>query len=411
MRPLLFTDDPQFWYETQRALGHSAYGGAEVGEVLATAARITAGDYDSWHDEWTATADRVAAEAEEAARRGHHTTAASGLLRASNYYRSAEFFLHGNPADPRIDAAYDRSVATFRHALRMQGADVEPVTIPYEGTVLHGYFYRAATASGADDGPRPTVVMHNGFDGTAEELHFFGAAAAVERGYHVLTFDGPGQPAALRRDGLVFRADWQHVVTPVLDWLLTTRAEVDPERVALLGISMGGLLAPRAAADEHRLAACIAVDGVYDLGIIATREMPMPREQAEELLRAPDMPEIDAALDAMMAQDPTARWAMTHGMYVTGTPTPRAFLARYLDFSLADGVAERITCPTLVCEAEEDLFFAGQPELLFEHLTAPRSALLRFTADEGAGAHCHSGTQRLAFGRIYDWLDEVLAAA
>ncbi len=407
MRPLLFTDDPQFWYETQRALGHSAYGGAEVGEVLATAARITAGDYDSWHDEWTATADRVAAEAEAAALRGHRTTAASGLLRASNYYRSAEFFLHGDPADPRIDAAYDRSVAAFRHALRLLDADVEPVTIPYEGTVLHGYFYRAATAPG--DGPRPTVVMHNGFDGTAEELHFFGAAAAVARGYHVLTFDGPGQPAALRHDGLVFRADWQHVVTPVLDWLLTTRAEVDPERVALLGISMGGLLAPRAAADEHRLAACIAVDGVYDLGIIATREMPMPREQAEALLRAPDMPEIDAALDAMMAQDPTARWAMTHGMYVTGTPTPRAFLARYLDFSLADGVAERITCPTLVCEAEEDLFFAGQPELLFEHLTAART-LLRFTADEGAGAHCHSGAQRLAFGRIYDWLDEVLAA-
>ncbi|WP_448062352.1 alpha/beta hydrolase family protein [Cellulomonas hominis] len=193
-------------------------------------------------------------------------------------------------------------MVTFRHALRLQGADVEPVTIPYEGTVLHGYSYRAATAPGADDDPRPTVVMHNGFDGTAEELHFFGAAAAVERGYHVLTFDGPGQPAALRHDGLVFRADWQHVVTPVLDWLLTTRAEVDPERVALLGISMGGLLAPRAAADEHRLAACIAVDGVYDPGIIATREMPMPRDQAEELLRAPDMPEIDAALDAMMGR-------------------------------------------------------------------------------------------------------------
>ncbi len=74
------------------------------------------------------------------------------------------------------------------------------------------------------------------------------------------------------------------------------------------------------------------------------------------------------------------------------------------------GVAERITCPTLVYKAEEDFFFGGQPELLYEHLTAPRT-LLRFTADEGTGAHCHSGARRLAFGRIYDWLDEVLAAA
>ena len=61
-----------------------------------------------------------------------------------------------------------------------------------------------------------------------------------------------------------------------------------------------------------------------------------------------------------------------------------------------------------MCDAEEDLFFAGQPELLFEHLTCPRT-LMRFKTEEGAGAHCHGGAQRLAFARIYDWLDEVLA--
>lgn len=79
----------------------------------------------------------------------------------------------------------------------------------------------------------------------------------VERGYHVLTFDGPGQPAALHLDGLVFRPDWENVVSPVLDWLLA-RPEVDPARVSLLGVSMDGLLAPHAAAFEHRLAAYVA---------------------------------------------------------------------------------------------------------------------------------------------------------
>jgi hypothetical protein len=49
MRPLLFPDDQQFWYETLRALGHTAYGGADIGEVVTTAARISAGDYDSWY--------------------------------------------------------------------------------------------------------------------------------------------------------------------------------------------------------------------------------------------------------------------------------------------------------------------------------------------------------------------------
>lgn len=59
----LFPDDQQFWYETQRALGHTADGGADIGEVVTTAARITAGDYDSWYDQWAATAQRTEAEA------------------------------------------------------------------------------------------------------------------------------------------------------------------------------------------------------------------------------------------------------------------------------------------------------------------------------------------------------------
>jgi hypothetical protein len=71
-------------------------------------------------------------------------------------------------------------------------------------------------------------------------------------------------------------------------------------------------------------------------------------------------------------------------------------------------VAEAIACPTLVCEAEGDLFFKGQPQALYDRLTCPKT-LLRFTEDEGAGAHCQAGASRLAFARIYDWLGETLA--
>ncbi|MEJ7842598.1 MAG: alpha/beta fold hydrolase [Rubrobacter sp.] len=140
----------------------------------------------------------------------------------------------------------------------------------------------------------------------------------VERGYHVLTFDGPGQPAALHLDGLVFRPDWENVVSPVLDWLLA-RPEVDPARVSLLGVSMGGLLAPHAAAFEHRLAACVAVDGVYDLGALATTSLSGTRVESEALLRAENAPQIDAAIEMMMDENPTVRWDVTHGSYVTGT--------------------------------------------------------------------------------------------
>jgi pimeloyl-ACP methyl ester carboxylesterase len=173
---------------------------------------------------------------------------------------------------------------------------------------------------------------------------------------------------------------------------------------------MGGLLAPRAAAFEHRLAACVAVDGIYDLGAATVlRDSQGDRAEVEAILRAETAPEVDAEIARGMAQDSSTRWAITHGMYVTGTDSPRAFAGAYLDYTLADGIAEQIACPTLVCDGEADMFFAGQPQELFDHLTCAKT-LLRFTAAEGAGAHCQTGAQRLAYARIYDWLDETLAS-
>ncbi len=402
MRPVYFPDDEQFWFETLRSFGHVAYGGADFGEVAMTAEQIKSRDYDSWHDEWLATADRVAAEAEAALTRGHHVSARDGLLRAANYYRNAEFFLHGEPDDPRIRRAYDRQVECFRQAAALFKPAIEPVEIPFEGTTLPGYVYRG----GPPGVPSPTLVAHNGFDGSAEEMHFFGAAAAAERGFTVLTFDGPGQPGPLHRRGLVFRPDWENVAAPVLDFALKL-SEVDPERVALMGVSMGGVLAPRAAAFERRLAAVIAWDGVYDMGATVLAHWPGDRDSAERQLSAPENPDLDAMLAEAAAADPTQAWAFSHGMWVTAQPTPRAFAAEYLKYNVRDGVAEKIQCPTLVCAGTGDTFLPGQPQELYEHLTCPKT-LLEFTAVEGADAHCQSGAERIACARILDWLEETL---
>ncbi|MFF0306507.1 alpha/beta hydrolase [Streptosporangium sp. NPDC004379] len=405
MRPLVFEKDPSFWYETLRVLGHIAYGGADFGEVAVTVERVAEGDRDGWHDAWRATADRVAAEARRSHAAGHRVSAHDAFLRASTYHRSAGFFLHGDTAGPhgdsagpRADAAHDEAVACFRAAAELSDLDIRPVEIPYGSTTLPGYLYRAG------DGPGPVVVMHNGFDGSAEEMHFFAAEAMVRRGYHVLTFDGPGQPGPMRREGLVFRPDWENVVGPVLDFLLDRpagEAIADPGRVALLGASMGGLLAPRAAAFEPRIAALIAFDGVYDMGWKVTAVFDGDREAARAALA---LPEADDAMAALMAADPVTRWVVVHGMRVMGASTPRGYAAALLDYHLRDGVAERITCPTLVCSAAGDFAFAGQPEALYEHLTCDKT-FAEFTAEEGADAHCQSGAQRLAMARIGDWLD------
>ena len=87
MRPLLFPADQQFWYETLRALGHTAYGGADIDEVVTTAARISAGDYDSWYEQRAATAQRTEAEARAQLAAGHQVSARDGLLRAATTSR------------------------------------------------------------------------------------------------------------------------------------------------------------------------------------------------------------------------------------------------------------------------------------------------------------------------------------
>ena len=403
MRQLLFPGNAQFWFETLRMFGAIAYGGADFGEVLTTSDRIREGDYESWYAEWSATADRVAAEGERSLKGGHRVSARDAFLRASNYYRSAEFFLHSSTPDLRHEHTYARSVECFRAAAQLFDPVVQPVEIPYEGTTLSGYFYRA-DHSGT---PRPTLIMHSGFDGSAEEMHFSGPVAAVERGYNALVFDGPGMSAAIHTKGLPFRADWEHVVGPVVDFAQSL-PEVDNDRIALLGVSLGGLLAPRAAAFEHRLGAVVAIDGVYDARVAFLAGM--TDEESVRRLRAESDPELDQRLAAAMATSETMRWALNHGMYVTGTKSPRAFMASMLDYHLGDGVAERIQCPTLVCKAEDDLFFTGQPEALYDHLTSPKT-LLEFTAEEGADAHCHVGAQRLAMARVCDWLDDKLAVA
>jgi alpha-beta hydrolase superfamily lysophospholipase len=90
---------------------------------------------------------------------------------------------------------------------------------------------------------RPLLIVHTGFDGTGEELYFSTASFAVRRGYNVLIFEGPGQGGVIRTQKIPFRPDWETVVTPVVDYALSRR-EVDPRKIALMGISFGGYFAP-----------------------------------------------------------------------------------------------------------------------------------------------------------------------
>ncbi|MET0474754.1 MAG: alpha/beta hydrolase [Mycobacterium sp.] len=390
----VFDTDESFSFETLRAVGYTAYGGADIGEVITTAERITPGDLESWHREWRALADRIAAIADGCAAAGHAVSASSAYLRASNYYRTAEFYLRDDPRnDPRVADTSARAIETFRCAAEIQGRWTR-VRIPYEGTHLEGYYLNVS-----GDEPGPTLLAHGGFDSTVEEMFFAVGEAARQHGWNCLIFEGPGQGSALRVDELPFRYDWEAVVTPVVDFALDLRG-VDPGRIALLGMSMGGYLAPRAAAFEHRISACIAHDGVLSMA------MALPKPTASEL----DSEGYAAAMDELIGgrtEAPTSqRWVLSNAMWVFGVATGQELIDEAAKYDLTD-VADQITCPTLVCEAEDDQFFQGQPEMLYEALHCPKT-FLRFTAAEGAGEHCHEGALTLFHQRMFDWLDDTV---
>ena len=231
-----------------------------IGECLATAARIQAADLESWHAEWLKTADRLQTHAKTSLENGQLVSARQSYLRACNYYRTAEFFLHHTPTDPRILTTWHNSQKCFSKAATLFFPAIEAIAIPYEDTTLPGYFYRVDNAGS----PRPTLIVYPGFDSTLEELHFFAAAAAVMQGYNCLIFTGPGQGQLIRQQKISFRPDWEAVIAPVVDYALTY-PEVDAEKLVLVGHSFGGLLAVRAIAHEPRFAACIVHGGIFDM--------------------------------------------------------------------------------------------------------------------------------------------------
>ncbi len=396
----LFFADPLFERFAFRALSHAPYGGADFGECFATASQITPGDGDSWFRAWSATADRVCEIADACAAAGHAVSAREAWLRASNYHRTAWLPLFGAPVDPRLVEAFDREAGAFARAAALMTPAVEAVEIPYEGTTLPGYFHRAD-----DSGlPRPTLIATNGYDATVHEAHFAHAVAAVRRGYHCLTFDGPGQGRPLIHQGLVFRPDWEAVVGPVVDYALT-RPEVDPQRIALIGWSFGGYLAPRAASGEHRLAACIADPGQWDLLEALRTFLPLDPAARERL---PQITPADLeAFEALVRSDPYLHWTFRRALWVHGLDSIADYLRIAGDYSLR-GRAEKIRCPTFVAWAEADPI-ARFAEQLHAALRCPRT-LVRFTTAEGAGGHCEETARSLFHQRAYDWLEAVFAS-
>ncbi|WP_222195804.1 alpha/beta hydrolase family protein [Modestobacter italicus] len=397
-----FFKDDDFQFAVEGVLGSTWSRAADVGEVLTTVDRIPNRSARAWVQQWTATAERVAGEARAAERAGHVRTAAARWLRASSYWSEA-----ADKADGPGDAtdlweshrhAWDRFVDL---TAAVGDVAVERIAVPYEGTTLPGYLFRGASA----DDARRTLVHTNGSDGSVTGAWSRCIAEALARGWTAVTYDGPGQNAALMRQGLPFRPDWEAVLTPVIDHLVTLPA-VDPERIAVMGISQGGYWVPRAAAHEHRIAAAVADPGVVDVSTTMLQQLP---HFLVDLLDAGKREQFDRDMAWALKLSPATRTMMEWRMRPYGVTSPFDFFTAAREYALTDEQLAAITCPMLVTDPEHEQFWPGQSARMAAALNCPVT-LLPFTADEGADSHCEPAAVGLRNERVFDWLDDCVPA-
>ena len=275
------------WYnfELVRLLGSTAYGGCDVAEFLEAVTQLRPNDALSWQRTFLHQAEKVELLALDAQARGHVSTARNSFLRASNYFRAAQYLYPAAAASeqPHLLEIYERSTSCFKAATRFFSHDVRQIEIPYETEQgvridLPGWLYLPSRSQRLPDRKTPVLIIVGGADSTQEELYFLSVAEGPALGYAVLTLDGPGQGFVLRRDKVAMRPDWESVCSPVLDFLGRYAighpdADLDMDAIALTGQSLGGYLALRGAADP-RIKACVAIDAFYDMWDLANARMP-----------------------------------------------------------------------------------------------------------------------------------------
>jgi hypothetical protein len=230
-------------------------------------------------------------------------------------------------------------------------------------------------------------------------------SGALERGYAALIFDGPGQNSMLWVHDVPFRYDWEKVITPVTDFLLG-RSDIDPERIALSGVSQGGYWVLRTLAFEHRIAAGIVDPGVMDVFTVMAGKFPremidLVNSGGEEDFNNLTKMGIDAGGDA-------ARQSIEWRMKPYGTGNYYQWVKAAQRFNARD-VIKQVECPMFIADPEGEQFWPGQSQEVYDALTCPRT-IERFTAAEGADWHCEPKARGLYDQRMFDWLATVMPA-
>lgn len=309
---------------------------------------------------WTGLVDQLVTQAEEQEAARRTTSAGRTYFRALDYLIHAER-MQSNSSTERL-VTYRRCLELAENSFRLAHPNVSRVEVPFRNTTLPAYFSQAPATA---EGPAPVMIMFNGLDSTKEHMFVSGHPAELaERGISTLMVDTPGTGESLRLQGLTSQIDSEEWAAACVDYLLT-RDDVRADRIGLVGWSLGGYYAPRAAAFEKRLALVVAWGANHNWGAVQRR-----RKEREGERPVPHY------------------WE--HVQWVWGYEGET--LEDFLDFADGvhlDGVVEKISVPFLIAHGEND----RQIPVEYAHrsfdqaVNSPKRELRIFTREEGGAEH------------------------
>ena len=333
---------------------------------------------EAWFERWIAKAEQLVELAAEDEALGRVYSAGAKLKRAAVYYLTGERMQkHGY--EPRT-IAYAKGRNAFLKGALLIGEKVERVEIPYKGGLIAGYLLQADKVAGK----QPILVHINGLDSLKEMLYCAGwPEALAKRGVASLVIDQPGTGETLRIHGLPAEVASENWGGAVVDYL-ETRADIDPKRIGIMGVSLGGYYTPRVVAFEPR----------YALGAVWGANHNWGEMQKRRLAREGDRP---------------VPHYWEHVAWVWGAKNHEEFMRLAEDIHL-NGILDRVKVPFLVTHGSKDrqipVEFAYQT---YDQLVnSPKRELKIFTDREGGVQHSSIDNMANAGSYIVDWVAENL---
>ncbi|HBE9271049.1 TPA: alpha/beta fold hydrolase [Clostridioides difficile] len=309
------------------------------------------------------------------------------------YYRMSEFFMYDG--DPDKISVYKKATTLFYnyYSEYFSNGTVQIFHVPYENITLPVMYAKAQGEV------KDVILLHGGNDSYFEEF-FFPMLYLASQGFDIYLFEGPGQGGVMRLQGKHFTYQWERPVKTILDYFHL-------ENITIVGASLGGFLAPRAAAFEKRIERVVAWSVFPNFLDIIVGSQPIKMQNLLRLLLKLKTKWLVNFIikQKMKSGDSMVVWGLKHGMYAYEASTPYEYFQKIKYYQI-DSIAKNINQDILILGATQDHFIdyrtVGKEIDLLNNVRSLTFRLM--TEAEQASNHCNCGNSKLVLDTISNWI-------